>query len=142
MNSVIKKISILLMLVLSVQTFMFSASEKDDDPETMNLVLLNKEVIALKFELYQIEHKYGKYEDMNAIKTKIEKTKIEKKLKRFEQVLERRNAENKEEAKIAAQKAYEELKPGLKDFAEKSKSLGKELGDKLSNFIQSIKENK
>ena len=137
MKNIYKKLCLVMLLVFSVNIMAFSAEK---EPEEMTLLELNKTVLTLKYEIYQIDHRFGEFEEMNGLKLKFERAKREKKLKKYEPFLEKRNAENTEKAKEAAEQAAKELAPKFKSLAEKSKEYGKQAVDAVTDFFGTVKD--
>ena len=133
MSKLLKKLSIFMLILLSLNVAVFAK-----DKEEMSLLELNKTILTLKYEIYQIDHRFGDFEEMNGLKLKFEKSKRERQLKKLEPELKERNAENAEKAKEAASQAAKELEPTFKKIAEKSKDLGKKAVDAVGGFFSDL----
>ena len=134
MKSFYKKLTVFMIILLSISFASFS-KEKE-----MSLLELNKTVLELKYELYQIDHRFGEFEEMNGLKLKFEKGKRERLLEKYQAELKERNAENTEKAKEAAEQAVKDFQPKLKEMAEQSKKLGAKAVDAVSNFLKDMSE--
>lgn len=129
MKNIFKKITAILLLVLSVNAFMFSKENEK------SLLELTKEVITLKHELYQIEHRYGEYEEMSSFSLYFEKAKKEHLLKKRQAELKERSEENQAEAEKALAQAQKELSKTFSETGKDLEKLGKDIGNAFSDFF-------
>ena len=129
MKNIIKKITAIAMLILTVSTFAFAKENEK------SLLELSKEVVTLKHELYQIEHRYGEYEEMSSFSLFFEKAKKERLLKKRQAELKERSEENKEEAKKALDQAQKELSKSFSETGKDLEKLGKDIGNAFADFF-------
>lgn len=129
MKNIFKKIIAIALLILSVNAFISSKEQEK------TLLELNKEVLSLKYELYQMENKKGDYAEMSDFKIFFEKAKKERLLKKREAELMQRNEVNKEEAKKAFEQAQKELSNSLEGASKDFEKLGKDLEKAFSDFF-------
>ena len=115
-----KKIALVLSAIMCLQPVMYAVDGQ-----------LNKEIIALEFELTKMKTRLGEYSDMSEaeLNRKIEKTqkKLDKKKKKFKKEAER----DKERIKEGAKATGEELK----DVGKELKDAGKEIGDTFKDIF-------
>lgn len=123
MKKFTKKFAIFALFLFCVQSFMFS--------EEMTLLELSKEVLTLKYELYQIDNKLGDYKEMSDFKLYFEKAKKERKLNKYQKELDKKSEDNKEEAK----KALEQAKKDLSKTGKNLQDLGKDIGEAFTDFF-------
>lgn len=123
MKNLVKKIAVFALLLVGVQSFMFS--------EEKTLLDLNKEVLALKYELYQMENELGEYADMSSFKMFFEKAKKERRLRKAEADLKEKAAADTAKAKEAFEQAKKDLESKGKDL----KKLGSDLGNAFKDFF-------
>ena len=120
MKKYTKKIAIALSALMWLQPVMYAIDGE-----------LNKEIIALEFELTKMKTRLGEYSDMDEdeLNIKIEKTekKLAKKKKKFKKEAER----DKERIKKGAKTTGEELK----DVGRELKDAGREIGDTFKDIL-------